>query len=60
MTLEQRIVSLAQAIGTDIKNISAITGAFDFATATEEEVLQYKQGKWKNTPKETITDGGNF
>lgn len=28
--------------------------------AQENDLLQLKSGTWQNTPRETVTDGGNF
>lgn len=30
------------------------------ADAQEKDILQLKTAAWRNTPQETLTDGGNF
>lgn len=64
MSLETKMISLVQAIGTDIKTInSEILKIPNFeisSTSVNDVLILDANGKWKNKPQETVTDGGNF
>lgn len=62
---EQTLTNLAIAIGTDVKNLYALTeilNTFEFSSVEDTDLIQYSSslGKWKNIKKENISDGGNF
>lgn len=60
MTLEARIVELAQAVGADIKQLNEKLALINLEGASENDLLQFVQGQWTNIPQEDVTDGGNF
>lgn len=63
MSSEDVLTDFARAVGYDIKNIHQILGTFsgfELNNLTNSDLLQYKDGKWINIKKETVSDGGNF